>query len=127
MTVKKINNRGSDEGADDVGKEVDPVAGAAGDEVFLHQFGDASIGDADDDGKEKGLALIGDSIGDELLAIPPEAKEGEGGIHEQVCHLVEAHDGLDMRKNGTRKSCQNQDDDSTQNSRVAISGQSFQD
>ena len=126
MTVKKVKKRCSQQCPDAVGEEIDPVASAAGDEVFLHQFGQSAVGDADDDGEEDGLASICYPVGNELFAVAPKAKEGESGIHAEMRHLVEAHNGLDAWKNRTRKPCQNQDDDSAQDSRVAISGQPFQ-
>ena len=60
------------------------------------------------------------------MPITPKACEGEERIHEEVHHLVETDDGLYMGQIRTRKSSQNQDDDSAQDSRVTISGQSFQ-
>ena len=105
LAVKKIKNRDSDEGADGIGGEVDPVASAAGDEVFLHQFGEAAVGDADDEGEENGSLLVDYPVGNELFAITPKTEEGEGGIHEKMHHLVEAHHGLDTWKNRTRKPC----------------------
>ena len=105
MTVKKVKKRCSQQCPDAVGKEIDPVAGAAGDEVFLHQFGQSAVGDADDDGEEGGLSFVMYPVGDELLAVAPEAEEGEDGIHAEMCHLVEAHDGLDAWKNRTREPC----------------------
>ena len=124
--VKKIKNGDAEEGADAVGEEIEPVARAARYEIFLQHFGQATVEDADDDGQQQSSFLIGFSIGNELFAIAPEAEEGEGGIHKEMHHLVEADDGLDMGQTRTRNSCQNHDDDSAQESRVAISGQTFQ-
>ena len=126
MTAKKIKNEDSKHSPEAVGEEVEPVAGALGDEEFLQQFGEAAVGDADGKGEQQGFLLVGCTVGDELLAVAPDACEGEAGIHQEMHRFVEADDGLDVRKNGTRKPCQNQDDDSAQDSRVAISGQSFQ-
>ena len=125
--VKKIKNGDAEEGADAVGKEIEPVARAARNKVFLQHFGQATIEDADDDGQQQSVLLIGFSIGNELFAITPEAEEGESGIHEKMHHLVKADNGLDMGQTRTRNSCQNHDDDSAQESRVAISSELFQD
>ena len=116
----------SDEGADAVGEQVEPVAGAAWNEVFLHKFGESAIGDADDDGKQDGSFLVAYTVGNELFAIAPKASEGESGIHADVGHLVDPNGWLDAWENRTRKSGEDQDDDSTQDSRVAISCQLFQ-
>ena len=116
----------SDEGSDAVGEQVEPVAGATWNEVFLHQFGESAIGNADDDGKQDGSFLVAYPVGNELFAIAPKASEGESGIHADVGHLVEPNGWLDAWENRTRKSGEDQDDDSTQDSRVAISCQLFQ-
>ena len=103
--VKKVKNPDSNEGADGIGGEVDPIASTAGDEEFLHDFGEAAVGDADDGSEKDGFLLVCYPVGNELFAIAPETEEGKRGIHEEVCHLVKAHDGLDAWKNRTRKPC----------------------
>ncbi len=121
-----MKNAYSDEGSYAVGGKVEPVAGAAWHEMFLHQFGDAAVSNADDDGKEQSPFTIDHAVVNELFAVAPKTEEGESGIHEDMHHFVNTHDGLDPWKSRTRDSCQNQDDDSAQDSRVTISGQSFQ-
>ena len=121
-----MKNGGSDEGSNAVGEEVEPVAGARRHEKFLHQFGESAIGNADDDGDEQCFFLIVYSVVNELFAIAPKTGEGETGIHAEVRHLVEADEGLGVWKTRTRKPCQDQDDDSAQDSRVTIFSQSFQ-
>ena len=84
-----MKNAYSDEGSYAVGGKVEPVAGAAWHEMFLHQFGDTAIGETDDDGKENGSFLIGFAVVDILLPVAPKAKEGKAGVHEDMHHLVE--------------------------------------
>ena len=125
---KKIKNKSSQKGSDGISQEVEPVARAVEHrDGFLHDFGQAAESDADDDCEKQcpfPIAVLSRNV---LFPIAPYAKEGEGGIHEGMHHLVESYYGrLDMGENRTRKSCQNQDDDSTQDSRVTISGQLFQ-
>ena len=55
---KKIKNQHSDACSNDVGEEVKPIAIAFGDKVFLQQFCEASVGDADDDGQYNGFSLV---------------------------------------------------------------------
>ena len=95
---KKIKNQGSDTCADAVGEEVEPVAGAGLYNVFLYQFGQAAVCDADDDGKDKGFSPLGWSIGDKLLTVAPEAGKGKAGVHKNMDHLVESNNGLDAGK-----------------------------
>ena len=121
-----MKNCGSEECSNGIGKEVTPVADAQGDKVFLHQFSETTVCNADDDGDEQGFPLVVFPVGNELFTVSPKAKERESGVHDKMHHFVDAHDGLDTWKTRTRKSCQNQDDDSAQDSRVAISGQPFQ-
>ena len=47
---KNIKNEYAQASPDAVGEEIKPVACAAFHQVFLHQFGKASIDDADDGG-----------------------------------------------------------------------------
>ena len=123
---KKIEKQGSQTGSEAVGNEVEPVAGAGGHDIFLYHFGQAAVGNADDDGEQDGSFLVGQPVGNELAAVAPQTGKGETCIHEDVYHLVESDGGLDMRKQRPREHCQNQDDDSAQDSRDAISCQSFQ-
>ena len=76
-----MKNEDSEEGADAVGEEIEPVARAARHKVFLQYFGQSSVEDADDNGQQQGFLLVGLSVGNELLPITPEAEECEGGIH----------------------------------------------
>ena len=89
-----MKNVASKQGADAVGKPVEPVASAARYEVFLHQFGEAAVGNADDDGEEQGSFLVGLALRGISLTVAPQTKEGKGGIHQHVRHLVESDDGL---------------------------------
>ena len=82
--VKKIKNGDSEKRPEAVGEEVFPVAGAVGNDEFLHEFGQAAIGDADDEGEEQGPLLIGFALGGELFAIAPETGESEAGVHACV-------------------------------------------
>ena len=119
---KKIKNKGSEHRSDAIGDEIEPVASAGGHDVFLYHFGQAAVGNTDDDGEQNGSFLVGQTIGNELFAIPPKAGKGEACIHEDMRHLVEAHNGLDMGKQRPREHCQKHDNDSAQDSRDAISG-----
>ena len=56
---KKTKNQYPDDGSDAVGEEIKPVASACGYKVFLHQFGETSIGNADDDSKDDGFSFVG--------------------------------------------------------------------
>ena len=123
---KKIKNQDTQPCAEAVGNEVEPVASARGHEMFLYQFGEAAIDDTDDNGQPKGSFLVCQAVGDELATIPPKTGKGETCIHNDMRHLVESDGGLDTRKQRPREHCQNHDEDSTQDSRDAISGQFFQ-
>ena len=121
-----MKNIDSEAGADAVGEEIEPVAHTPRHEGFLDDFGESAIGNADDDGENQGSFAVGFVVGNELLAVAPNAEEGKSGIHECMHDLVKTYNGLDIGQIRTRKPCQNQDDDSAQDSRVTISGQSFQ-
>ena len=121
-----MKNAYAEAGSEGIGEEIVPVAGAAWHDGFLHDFGEAAVCDADDDGQPKCSFPVGFSVGDELSPVAPKAEEGESGIHEDMHHLVKSDNGLGVWKHRTRDSGQNQDDDSAQDSRVAISCQSFQ-
>ena len=87
---KNAEKADSDKGTDDIGGEIVPVAIARGDEMFLDDFGAATIKDADDGGKCQGFDAIAFPVGEELVAVAPEAKEGKAGVHEDVGYFVEA-------------------------------------
>ena len=123
---KKIEKQGSQKCSEAVGEEVEPIAGAGGHDMLLYHFGQATIGNADDYGEQNGSFLVVQPVGNELAAIAPKTSEGETCIHEDMHHLVESDDGLGMGKQRSREHGQNQDDDSAQDSRDAISGESFQ-
>ena len=123
---KYCKNYDANECADAVGEEVETVADASGDKVFLHDFGDAAVCDADDRCQQQGPPAVGLSVGGILLPITPKAGKGEEAVHKEMYHLVGTDDGLDMGQTRTRKSSQNQDDDSAQDSRVTISCESVQ-
>ncbi len=91
-------------------------------DCFLHDFCQSAVCDADDDGKDVGFSPIVLPIGNVLFAIAPEAGKGETCIHQDMSHLVETNCRLDVGEKRTRESGQNQDDDSAQDSRGAISG-----
>jgi len=76
-----VKNKGSEEGADAVGKEIEPIARAAWHKVFLHDFGEATVEDADDGGYQQGFLLVSFPVGNELFTIAPKTEEGEDGIH----------------------------------------------
>ena len=97
-------NGNANECSDAVGKEIKAVANASWDKEFLHDFGQATVGDANHGDQQKGSFAVGRTVGNELFPITPEACEGEGGIHKKMNHLVEADDGLGMGQIRTRKS-----------------------
>lgn len=109
---KKGKSQYSDASSNAVGKEIEPITGSRGHKVFLHQFGEGAKGYADEKGQDDGLFSVCQPVGGILLAIAPKAGKGEARIHEQVHPLVEPDNWLDARKQRTRKSGQNQDDDS---------------
>ena len=56
---KKIKKQSSQTSAEAVGNEVEPVASARRHKMFLYQFSQAAIGDADDNGEPNGSFLVG--------------------------------------------------------------------
>ena len=56
---KNIKHEYAQSCPDAIGEEIEPVASAAFHQMFLHQFGKASIGDADDKGKDDGFFSVG--------------------------------------------------------------------
>jgi len=68
---KKIKNRCSQPCTDAIGEEVEPVAGTSWDERLLYDFGEATIGDTDDDGQPNGSFSVFYTIANELFAITP--------------------------------------------------------
>ena len=51
---KKIKNRCAQHCTDAIGEEVEPLAGASWDESFLDDFGEAAVGETDDDCQPNG-------------------------------------------------------------------------
>ena len=70
---KKIKNEDPDTGSHQVGDEIVPVAGAARHYGGLHDLSQSAVSDADDDGQKEGLVTVGLPVGDELLAVAPQA------------------------------------------------------
>ncbi len=56
---KKIKKQSSQTCAEAVGNEVEPVTSACGHKMFLYQFCQAAIGDADENGEPNGSFLVG--------------------------------------------------------------------
>ena len=102
---KKIKNKYADKDSDGVGNQITPVARAAEQrDGFLHDFGQSTVGDADDDGKDDGFSPVVLPVGYELFAIAPEAGKGETCIHDDMGHLVETDGRFDAGKQRTRES-----------------------
>ena len=68
---KKIKNECTHTCSDTVGEEIVPVTSAARHKVFLDDFGQATVGNTDDDGKNNSFLPILYSIGYELFAVTP--------------------------------------------------------
>ena len=68
---KKIKNKCSQTCSEDVGKEVNPISRAGRHKKLLHQFGQATVSDADDNGKPHGSFPIFYTIGNKLFAVTP--------------------------------------------------------
>ena len=122
FAVKKVENADTNEGPDGICDEIKPVSSASWDDGFLDDFGQPAVEDADDSGKPQGFFPIGFVVLDILFSIAPNTQESETHVHDDMSELVKAYDRFDSGEKRTRKSCQNQNDDSTQDSRETISG-----
>ena len=71
LMKKKIKNQSTDTRAYAVGEEVEPVAGAPWDDCLLYDFGEAAVGDTDDDGQPNSTFSVSYSVVYELFTIAP--------------------------------------------------------
>ena len=76
-----MEGKQSEKDTDSVEKEVEPIAGAAGDKEFLNEFGDSSVCHADECDENDGLFPIGLVAAEVLTAIAPKTEEGETCVH----------------------------------------------